>query len=135
MLEQEIPLESSNTEDSINKGVEKMEVIHVSPFDRDLLKEAITQLTDEKGQGLFSDQEIVDLAIKNDKNLNVFKVGEIDKAKSKFLNELTWLYEHPEGWERVVLTFEDEVRKRYARLGKSLPEVSGHFVEEEEIKN
>jgi len=111
VLEQEIPLESLNREDStnINKGEEKMVVpVNVSPFHRDVLKEAEVQLKSENGERVVNDAQIVERAVK------IFtegKVVDLTKLEGKFSQELEWLRAHPKGWDRVVLSTMQEISK------------------------
>jgi hypothetical protein len=122
VLEQDIPLESSiessNPEDSSAVKGEDME-LPVNPVTRDELKTVIEELTAEKGEGAFADEDIISKAVA--KSMRAEK-GVVDPREGveKYTKALNLLREHPEQWERKGLTFEQEFRMRLKSTGTKL---------------
>ncbi len=108
------------------KGEEKMAVI-INPFRRDDLKAVISQLTTERGEGTFSDADIIERAtiVKMDRKINPLGPNlKHEVVRAEYRETLSQLREHPEEWKHVVLTFEQQKQMELKRTGKKLKEPS-----------
>jgi hypothetical protein len=113
--------DNPNSEKNTEKGEEEM-VILVNPTRRDALKAAISELTAERGEGAFNDADIVDRAAQNIVDHTFGPPVVFAEEKQKYLETLILLREHPEKWEKTVLTFEEKKKMECGSTGKTPPE-------------